>query len=100
LLDQIHKVAELVEEDIDSVLIVAHNPGLENLLKNLTDIKKSDHTSVDNLKEEGFTTAGLALLEFPNTTWSQITSGTGELRDFKTPEILRTEFKSKRHSKL
>jgi len=40
LLDQIHKVAELAEGDIDAILIVAHNPGLENLLRNLTDVKK------------------------------------------------------------
>jgi len=44
LLDQIHKVTELIEEDIDAILIVAHNPGLENLLRNLTDIKKNQIT--------------------------------------------------------
>jgi len=79
-------------------LIIAHNPGLENLLRNLSDKEKSDHVSMDHFRDIGFTTAGLALLEFSISNWSQICPGIGEVKDFKTPDLIKNELKGKRHA--
>lgn len=54
-----------VAEPADCVMIVGHNPGLEDFLVHLTNCR------------EGFPTAALAQIELDLTAWSQFGTGSG-----------------------
>jgi len=51
---------DVVEPDVDTVMIVGHNPGLEDLVSGLTDAR------------EDLPTAALAQLALPIDRWSEI----------------------------
>ncbi len=65
-------------EDYNSVMIIAHNPGLTNLINKITDI------SLDNLP-----TTGLAEIEFNCDSWSKISYENCNLIDLKFPKQLK-----------
>ena len=65
-------------EDYKSVMIIAHNPGLTNLINNITNI------SLDNLP-----TTGLAEIEFKINRWSNISYENSNLLDLKFPKQLK-----------
>lgn len=63
----------------DRVLVVAHNPGLEELLEELTG------------EDEVLPTGALARVSLPITHWSQLrANGGGELLDLWRPRELRS----------
>jgi len=67
----------LVTPGVESVMIVAHNPGLESYLQELT----GDFESMP--------TASLALLELQVNTWEEVNLGTvGVLKGFWTPKTV------------
>lgn len=64
-------------DDIDSAMIVGHNPGLESLLEILTD------------EDEHLPTAALACVSLPIQSWNQLTDETeGELISLWLPRQL------------
>ena len=65
-------------EDYQSVMIIAHNPGLTNLINNITNI------SLDNLP-----TTGLAEIEFNINSWSNISYENSNLLNLKFPKQLK-----------
>ena len=65
-------------ENYQSVMIIAHNPGLTNLINNITNI------SLDNLP-----TTGLAEIEFNINSWSNISYENSNLLDLKFPKQLK-----------
>ena len=65
-------------DDYQSAVIVAHNPGLTNLINNITNI------SMDNLP-----TAGIAEIEFNCDYWSKISNENSNLVDLKFPKQLK-----------
>ena len=65
-------------DDYKSVMIIAHNPGLTNLINNLTNI------SLDNLP-----TTGLAEIGFNINSWSNISVENSNLLDLKFPKQLK-----------
>ena len=65
-------------EDYNSVMIIAHNPGLTNLINKITDI------SLDNLP-----TTGLVEIEFNCDSWSKISYENCNLIDLKFPKQLK-----------
>ena len=65
-------------DDYQSVVIVAHNPGLTNLINNITNI------SLDNLP-----TTGIAEIEFNCDYWSKISNENSNLVDLKFPKQLK-----------
>jgi phosphohistidine phosphatase len=65
-------------EDHQSAMIIAHNPGLTNLINNITNI------SLDNLP-----TTGLAEIEFNCDSWSKISYNNSNLVDLKFPKQLK-----------
>jgi phosphohistidine phosphatase len=83
LLDLIRGAAE----STGSLLIVGHNPGLENLALLLT---KHDETLRTELALK-YPTATLAEMTFPVETWSEVTEGTGRLTRFIRPRDLDPE---------
>tara|TARA_B100000941_G_scaffold283901_1_gene253973 strand:- start:1061 stop:1549 length:489 start_codon:yes stop_codon:yes gene_type:complete len=65
-------------DDYQSVMVIAHNPGLTNLINNITNI------SLDNLP-----TTGLVEIEFKINHWSNISSENSNVIDLKFPKQLK-----------
>jgi phosphohistidine phosphatase len=68
-----------LDNQANSVMLVGHNPGFEELLKTLTG---ETHT---------MPTAALAGIEFDVDDWSQVKARTGRLTLFLTPKDLKNE---------
>lgn len=60
-------VISQIGEKIDSAMIVGHNPGIEGLIKYLTD------------RSESMPTAALAAISLDIAGWDSVTAGCGEL---------------------
>jgi phosphohistidine phosphatase len=69
-----------VPEGVASVMVIAHNPGLEDLARVLA----RDH---DGLGDK-FPTGALATLAFGDREWAALERGTAELVDFVRPREL------------
>ena len=65
-------------DNYQSVMIIAHNPGLTNLINNITNV------TLDNLP-----TTGLAEIEFNCDSWSKISYENCNLIDLKFPKQLK-----------
>ena len=65
-------------DEYQSVTIIAHNPGLTNLINELTNI------SLDNLP-----TTGLAEIKFNSDSWADISCENSSLIDLKFPKQLK-----------
>ena len=65
-------------DNYQSSMIIAHNPGLTNLINNITNI------SLDNLP-----TTGIAEIEFNCDRWSKISYENSDLVDLKFPKQLK-----------
>jgi phosphohistidine phosphatase len=74
------------------LLVVGHNPGLEQLALALAQQPKSaaERARRERLVHK-FPTAGLAVLDFPGSDWSEIKLGTGRLVDYIRPKDLDGE---------
>jgi phosphohistidine phosphatase len=75
-----------VPPDIRCVMLVGHNPGLENLAELLSG-PKSKKKALSYLRDK-FPTAALAVVEFETDAWSNINHGQGRLRRFVRPRDL------------
>ena len=67
------------------LMLVGHNPGLEQL----TSLLVTPHDRV-RLPEK-FPTAGLAVIDLPAASWSDVRPATGTLERFVTPRALEAE---------
>jgi phosphohistidine phosphatase len=72
-----------VPEEVDSVLLIGHNPGLQELALVLA----STGSELGRL-ERKFPTAALATLAVPQATWRRLGDGDGELVAFVVPKQL------------
>jgi len=70
----------------EAVLLVGHNPTFEDLAFAL-----AGNGREESLEELGrkYPTGGLAILDFPVASWSEVREGEGFLRDFILPRALR-----------
>ncbi len=66
-----------LDEDLTSVIIVGHNPDLSYFAEYLSSSELSS-----------MPTGGLAVIQFANIKWSQVTKSTGSLLNFISPELL------------
>ncbi len=80
LLERIRNVSERV----DSVMLIGHNPGLQQLALDLA----STGAELQQL-EAKFPTAALATLTLANATWSQLSKGDALLAAYVVPKQLR-----------
>ena len=71
--------------DIRQVMIIGHNPGLQDAAIELTG--KGDAELRQALAAK-FPTAGIAVIDFPVDRWSDIIARTGNLRHFMAPKRL------------
>lgn len=76
-------------DDYPVVLVVGHNPGLEDCALALSRKPQSDQERIcANALAEKFPTCALAVLDFEVPNWRSIAAGTGTLRDFIRPKSL------------
>lgn len=75
ILDRVQRIADGVER----VLVVGHNPGMEQLADELT---ASGDESARSRMAEKFPTAALAVITFDAKRWADVRPGTGTLRRF------------------
>lgn len=82
-------VIRLAPDKIKTVMVVGHNPGMEQLATALArePVKRKEKDRFD-LIEEKFPTAALAVLDFDVTRWRDIEPGEGALKDFVRPRDL------------
>lgn len=74
-----------VPEETRSVMVVGHNPGLEELAELLVGDGDEDE---QELLAEKFPTCALAVLTFEAPGWDGVAPGTGKLSQFLTPARL------------
>lgn len=79
LLEIVHEAPE----DSEHVLLVGHNPGLEDLVLMLVPDLAGDDAR--DAIEEKYPTASLAEIDFDVEHWADIKSGMGKLSYFKRP---------------
>lgn len=70
-----------VPDDVSSVMVIGHNPGLQDLALTLTTPGSNDRLGAK------FVTCALATLTLPR--WSELKPDAAELRDYVTPKELR-----------
>lgn len=75
-----------VEGDPASVVLVAHNPGLQQLLIRL--IAPAEENELFARAAEKFPTGAFALLELAIDRWTDLSEGCGRLVDFTRPRDL------------
>ena len=66
-----------LDDAVGTVLVIAHNPGLEDLAAKLSDFAGT------------MPTAGLVVLRFDVASWKQVAPGGGKLHAFVTPKGLQ-----------
>lgn len=86
LLARLHAVGtEFADQPPRSVMLVGHNPGLEELAMMLSRGGVDDDT---DLMAEKFPTAAVAIFTFDTGSWKSIAPGAGRLEQFLTPRQL------------
>lgn len=83
--DRLLAVLREVEEAVETLLMVGHNPGFEELARALAE--GGDPAGLARLAEK-FPTAALAVITFNTERWSEVAPGSGRLERFITPKAL------------
>lgn len=83
--DDLLTVIRGVEPDVRTLMIVGHNPGLENLAKRL--MKDQGGEPGERLREK-FPTAAIAVVSFDIADWKDVAVETGSLDKFVTPKSI------------
>ncbi len=72
--------------EVDSVLLIGHNPTLEELALALAG--SGEQEALEDL-ERKYPTGAMAILDFPVQEWREVREGTGWLRAFIRPKDLQ-----------
>jgi phosphohistidine phosphatase len=82
-------IVRAVRPTVATLLIVGHNPGMEQLATLLSrlPVRRKERDRFD-LIEEKFPTCALAILDFDVARWRDVAPGRGELIDFVRPRDL------------
>lgn len=79
-----------IRERADTLLLIGHNPGLEEAVKKLARPPGDTKTrKLHQLLGAEYPTAAIAILEFDVAMWSAVERGEGELLNFIRPRDLR-----------
>ena len=78
-------IVRSTDDRTESLLLIGHNPGFEELARLLTDGR--DDAPQSRLDEK-FPTAALAVIDFPIDRWSDVGPEGGHLERFVTPREL------------
>jgi len=85
----IEKIVRSLDDGVSSVLVLGHNPGLEDCAKAFA--REPASTEERKLNDElrtKFPTCALAVFDFDVTDWVKIERGTGALIDYARPKGL------------
>jgi phosphohistidine phosphatase len=74
-----------VQVSVRTLLLIGHNPAVEDLARQLAE--EGDRDGLTRMARK-YPTAGLAVLDFPVETWTEAVSGSGCLERFATPKSL------------
>jgi phosphohistidine phosphatase len=83
--NEVIKQLMCLPEEISSVMVVGHNPGLHQL--SLTLSRRGDDALIDRLTMK-FPTCALATINLGATRWERMNEAAGTLVDFVTPRLL------------
>ena len=83
--ERILDAIQAVEHSVESLIIVGHNPGLEELAKLL--MRDSGGEPGAQMRKK-FPTAAIAVLELPIDDWTEVQSHIADLTAFVTPKSL------------
>lgn len=84
--ERIVGVIRSVEPEIEALMVVGHNPGMEDAAALL--VGGGDADAIARMKEK-FPTGGLAVIDFDLDGWQDVAAGSGYLERFVTPRALR-----------
>jgi phosphohistidine phosphatase len=78
-----------LDNSIGSVMVIGHNPGLEELANGLSVAPKTEaEEKMHRRMREKFSTCAFAAVEFPANAWRELKTGGGSLKDFMRPRDL------------
>jgi phosphohistidine phosphatase len=83
--EEILRAVHTVDDDVSSVMVVGHNPGMHHIALLLCEPR---HTRLRDTLELKYPTCALSVLRFDSKRWQDIATGEGTLVDFVTPEDL------------
>ncbi|MBR7158580.1 MAG: histidine phosphatase family protein [Alphaproteobacteria bacterium] len=87
---QMLELLKSIGEETNRVMIIAHNPGLENLILALANANKSDNKSYKQVKEK-FSPGAVAVMLF-NGKWAELAKNSAELAlAFRPKDVLGDE---------
>jgi phosphohistidine phosphatase len=86
------KIVQSADDGADTLLVLGHNPGLEEFAIALTRSpqSKTERALLDKMHEK-FPTCALAVFDFDAVHWQDIRPETGALADFLRPKDLKGE---------
>lgn len=84
--DDILRNIQAVGDDVDTLLVLGHNPGLEDLARVLA--TKGEEKPLKRMRKK-FPTAAIAVIDFDTENWSEIEPGAGTLRAYVKPKDLK-----------
>ena len=86
------KLVQSVDDSVESLCIVGHNPGLEEFSAAMVHSpqSKSERENVEHMRDK-FPTGALAVFDFDIARWREIEPATGEFADFIRPKDLKGE---------
>jgi phosphohistidine phosphatase len=84
------KLVQLTGDETDTLLVLGHNPGLEDCAAALARKPETqgERALLEQLRDK-FPTCGLAVLDFEIAHWRDVEPGTGALTDFIRPKDMR-----------
>lgn len=86
--DLLHRLRQL-DDHLDSVMVVGHNPGLERLAHALS-ADRGEPGALARMAEK-YPSGALAVLETDITQWRQLEDGTCRLAQFTRPKDLKAD---------
>jgi phosphohistidine phosphatase len=84
--DTLLQLIQSQPQEVDSVLLIGHNPTFEDLALALAG--QGDERALESLDRK-YPTGALAILDFSVVQWKEVRGGTGFLRDFVRPKDLK-----------
>jgi len=78
-----------IDDGVQSVMFIGHNPGIEQFANALTaSPKRESEEKMHKRMRDKFSTCALAVVKLPIEAWREAKSGTGRLQDFMRPKDL------------
>ena len=84
--DGLLTVVREVEPEMGTLLLVGHNPGLQEFARLLVGARAGEGSAIVK-----YPTGGLAVIEVPASAWPELSPGSSRLERFVTPKTLGLE---------